>query len=110
MLSISNGLIGIIASAVLYGIGFGSAQPALQATNLRLAHPDRRGVATASFMTAFDLGIGLGSIMLGWVSQYTGYHVMFTVCAVSVAISLLIFIVFARRLLLNDRGKQIIVQ
>jgi predicted MFS family arabinose efflux permease len=100
----------VITSAVLYGIGFGSAQSTLQATNLRLAHPERRGVATASFMTAFDLGIGLGSIMLGWVSQYTGYYVLFTVCAVSVVISLLIFIVFARRLLLNDQKRQNIVQ
>uniref|UniRef100_UPI0035E3EBAE MFS transporter n=1 Tax=Paenibacillus sedimenti TaxID=2770274 RepID=UPI0035E3EBAE len=37
VLSFSNGFIGVIISAVLYGIGFGSAQPALQATNLLLA-------------------------------------------------------------------------
>lgn len=98
MLSISDGLIGVIVSAVLYGIGFGSAQPALQATTLRLAYPDRRGGATASFMTAFDLGIGLGAIMLGWVSQYTGYQVLFTVCAVSAVVSQLIFIGFVKRL------------
>jgi MFS family permease len=110
VLSISNGLIGVIVSAVLYGIGFGSAQPTLQATNLRLAHPERRGVATASFMTSFDLGIGLGAIILGWVSQYTGYQVLFAVSAMSVVISLVIFIVFARRLLLNDQAKQNIVQ
>ncbi|TDF94805.1 MFS transporter [Paenibacillus piri] len=99
VLSASAGFAGVIIAAVLYGIGFGSVQPALQAANLRLAHPDRRGAATASFMTAFDLGIGLGSIVLGWVSQYTGYPALFTVSAVCVCISLLIFIVFVRRLL-----------
>lgn len=99
VLSLSNGLAGVIVSAVLYGIGFGSAQPALQAATLRLAHPDRRGVANASFFTAFDLGIGLGSIILGWVSQYAGYQVLFTVSAVSVVISLFIFTVFVRGLL-----------
>lgn len=101
VLSFSHGLFGVIAAAVLYGIGFGSAQPALQAANLRITHPDKKGVANASFMTAFDLGIGLGSIILGWVSQYTGYQVLFTVCAMSVAVSLLVFSVFARRLLRN---------
>ncbi len=99
VLSLSKGLAGVIVSAVLYGIGFGSAQPALQAATLRLAHPDRRGVANASFFTAFDLGIGLGSIVLGWVSQYAGYQVLFTVSAVSVVISLFIFTVFVRGLL-----------
>jgi predicted MFS family arabinose efflux permease len=100
VLSFSDGLYGVVASAVLYGIGFGSAQPALQAAALSIARPDRKGVANASFFTAFDLGIGLGAIILGWVSQYTGgYQVLFIVSAVSVAVSLLIFTIFVRRLL-----------
>ncbi len=99
ILSFSHGLGGVIAAAILYGIGFGSAQPALQAATLRIAHPERRGVANASFFTAFDLGIGLGAIVLGLVSQYTNYQVLFTVCAASVAVSLIIFASFVRRLL-----------
>ncbi|WP_028610092.1 MFS transporter [Paenibacillus harenae] len=97
VLSFSEGLVGVVVAAVLYGIGFGSAQPALQAANLRLAPPDKRGVASASFMTAFDLGIGLGSIILGWVSQYTGYKVLFIVCAGSVLVSAIVFITFVSR-------------
>ncbi|MDQ0885870.1 MFS family permease [Paenibacillus sp. V4I9] len=99
VLSLSNGLYGMIASSVLFGIGIGSAQPALQSATLSLVRPNRAGAANASFMTAFDLGIGLGAIMLGWVSQYTGYQVLFLVAAASVAISLLIFTVFVSRLL-----------
>ncbi|MNH39875.1 hypothetical protein D3C79_1011040 [compost metagenome] len=56
-------------------------------------------MANASFFTAFDLGIGIGAILLGWVSQYTGYQALFTVSAVSVAVSLLIFAIFVRGLL-----------
>ncbi|MBU7316558.1 MFS transporter [Paenibacillus oleatilyticus] len=99
VLSFSSGLTGVIVAAVLYGIGFGSAQPALQAATLRLAPADRKGVANASFFTAFDLGIGLGAIALGWVSQHTGYQALFTVSAVSVAVSLILFAVFVRQLL-----------
>ncbi|MBD1379881.1 MFS transporter [Metabacillus arenae] len=100
-LSFSTGLFGVLFSAVLYGIGFGSAQPALQAATISLVRPDRTGVANASFTTATDLGIGLGAIMLGWVSQYTSYQVLFTVSAVSVAFSLLMFTFFVKRLLKN---------
>ncbi|MDF2679210.1 MAG: major facilitator superfamily 1 [Brevibacillus sp.] len=107
VLSFASGLGGIIFAALLYGIGFGSAQPALQAANLRLAHPEKRGVATASFMTAFDLGIGLGSIALGWVSQYTGYEILFAVCAGSVALSAVVFVVFARRKLSGSKGRTV---
>jgi MFS family permease len=101
VLSFSTGLFGVLVSAVLYGIGFGSAQPALQAATIRLAHPDRKGVANASLLTATDLGIGLGAILLGWVSQYTSYQVLFTVSAVSVAFSLLLFTFLVKRLLKN---------
>ncbi|WP_424765557.1 MFS transporter [Paenibacillus sp. sgz302251] len=101
VLSFSTGLFGVLVSAVLYGIGFGSAQPALQAATIRLARPDRKGVANASLLTATDLGIGLGAILLGWVSQYTSYQVLFTVSAVSVALCLLLFTFFVRRLLKN---------
>lgn len=103
VLSFSSGLGGVIAAAVLYGFGFGSAQPALQAANLRLVHPDKKGIANASFMTAFDLGIGLGAIVLGWVSQHTGYEVLFSVCAASVAVSAMIFVAVVRRRLADSR-------
>ncbi|RIX46571.1 MFS transporter [Paenibacillus nanensis] len=104
VLSFADGLAGIIVSAVLYGIGFGSAQPALQAANLRLSHPDKKGVANASFMTAFDLGIGLGSIGLGWVSQYSSYGMLFAVCAASVAVSAIVFLLSAKRQLASKRA------
>lgn len=97
VLSMATGLAGVITAAVLYGIGFGSAQPALQSANLRLAPPDKRGVASAAFMTAFDLGIGFGAIILGWISYYAGYKVLFIVCAASVAISAFVFQMFVRR-------------
>lgn len=99
VLSISTGLFGVLVSAVLFGVGFGTAQPALQAATIRLARPDRKGVANASLLTATDLGIGLGAILLGWVSQYTSYQVLFTVGAASVAMSLLLFAFFVKRLL-----------
>jgi MFS family permease len=104
VLSLSTGLIGVLVSAVLYGIGFGSAQPALQAATIRLARSDRIGVANATLSTANDLGIGLGAIILGWVSQYTSYRVLFAVSAVSVAFSLILFTFFVKRLLKNKQS------
>ena len=97
VLSLSSGLPGLIIAAILYGIGFGSAQPALQR---HPAHCSRRSERrNASFMTAFDFGIGLGAILLGLVSERIGYAYLFAVTAVSVVVSLVIFTIFVRRLL-----------
>lgn len=92
VLAVSHGALGVIVTAIIYGIGFGSAHPTLQAATIRLAPPARRGIATATFYTAFDLGIGIGSILLGWVSQAANYRVMYAVCAVSALIALGVFI------------------
>ncbi|MFP3379955.1 MFS transporter [Bacillus sp. SIMBA_069] len=99
VLAMTKGIVGLVITAILYGIGFGSAQPALQIVTLRLASPEKRGVANATFFTAFDLGIGLGAILLGFVSQLMGYQMIFIVCAVSGFISLLIFILLVKKML-----------
>jgi len=98
VLSLATGLAGMLAAAVLYGIGFGSAHPVLHAATIRLARPDRKGVANATFITAIDLGIGLGAILLGWIVQLTGYRGLFLVSAASVAVCLVVFL-FVRRTL-----------
>lgn len=107
VLSLSTDLIGILIAAVLYGIGFGSAQPAFQSATILLARPERKGVANATISTANDLGIGLGAIILGWVSQHTSYQVLFTVSAVSVAICMILFIFLAKRLLMLKNKESI---
>lgn len=105
VLSFSAGLWGVIIAAVLYGVGVGFVQPSIQAVTIRMARPDRIGVANASLSTATDLGIGLGAVILGWVSQYTGYRVLFIVTAVSVTFSLALFTVFVKRAAAGDCGE-----
>lgn len=104
VLSGAKGLGGVLAAAVIYGIGFGSAQPALQAAILSVVPRERFGIANASFFTAFDLGIGLGSTLLGWIAEWLGYRGLFAAAGLPVAISLAVFLAFVRPLL--RRGGQ----
>ncbi|TBL69069.1 MFS transporter [Paenibacillus thalictri] len=106
-LSFSTGLFGVLVSAILYGIGYGSAHPTLQSATIRLADPDRKGGANASLLTAVDLGIGLGAMMLGWVSLFTSYQVLFTISAVSVTFSMLLYIFLVKRLSNNNRKGEV---
>ncbi|MGZ9583158.1 MFS transporter [Paenibacillus marinisediminis] len=99
VLAMTNGPVGIVITAILYGIGFGSAQPALQVAIIRLAPPEKRGIANATFFTAFDLGIGVGAMILGFVLQLMGYEMLFMTCAISGLISVLIFMLFVKKTL-----------
>lgn len=104
VLSLSRGLPGMLVSAVLFGIGYGSAQPVLLSAAIRLAGERSRGLANAAVSTATDLGIGLGAIMLGIVAQHTSYRGVFSAGALSVVLSLLVFLACARRRLASRPG------
>ncbi|NLN27741.1 MAG: MFS transporter [Firmicutes bacterium] len=104
VLSSATGLAGVVAAAVLYGLGFGSAQPALQAALLGMVPKERFGLANASFFTAFDLGIALGSTLLGWVADLVSYRALFALSTLAVALSLAVFIAYVRPLLRRREG------
>lgn len=106
-LAASTGLFGVLVSAILYGIGFGAAQPALQAATINLSPPEKKGIANASFLTAFDLGIGLGAIALGAVSQYMGYRTLFCVASASGLAALILFSVYSRGILKNRKTQSV---
>lgn len=61
-----------LLAGALIGIGYGTLGPAIQAVAVRNVPPHRRGVATATFFTFFDGGLGLGSFILGFVAAYIG--------------------------------------
>ncbi|WP_282155422.1 MFS transporter [Cytobacillus gottheilii] len=91
-----NSLI-LYAAAVLYGLGFGTVQPALQAWSVKEAPANRRGMANATFFSFFDLGVGIGAITFGQVAHWLGYSSIYVVSAISVFISLLLYISFIVR-------------
>jgi MFS family permease len=85
-----NSLILYIA-AIFYGLGFGTVQPALQAWSVQSAPPNRKGMATATFFSFFDLGIGIGAIIFGQVAYYLDYHSIYIGSAISIAIAMVIY-------------------
>ncbi|ATP56159.1 MFS transporter [Pedobacter ginsengisoli] len=60
---------GLLAGAVVYGIGTGILSPALNAWTIDLSHPQYRGKAMATMYIALEAGIGLGALLAGWAYQ-----------------------------------------
>lgn len=83
-------------AGILYGLGFGTVQPALQAWSVKESPPHRRGMANATFFSFFDLGVGVGAICFGQIAHWFGYNSIYMVSAVSVFISILIYVIILR--------------
>ncbi|WP_067841005.1 MFS transporter [Amphibacillus sediminis] len=82
----------LLIAGALYGFGFGSIQPALQAWAINEAPANRRGMANATFYGFFDLGIGLGAMIFGMVAGLLGYSYIYLIAACSVIISMALYI------------------
>lgn len=84
-------------ASFLYGLGYGTLQPVLNALSVKNCSKEKRGAANATFYIAFDLGIGAGSIILGYLSKMINFSSIYLISAVSVGLSLFLFLLVNRK-------------
>lgn len=91
LLASAEGLPLLIASALLYGLGYGAIQPTIQAWMLQVSEPSKRGMVNSLFYNTIDFGVAIGSILLGMVASATSYSVMYRFSAGVMVLFLVIF-------------------
>ena len=88
----------MIASAVIFGLGFGTAYPVYVGYVMQGVGPERRGAAFGAILAAFDTGIGTGSTLMGWLIQEYGFAAAFATAAALSGLALPYFLAADRAL------------
>jgi predicted MFS family arabinose efflux permease len=101
MLALGGSRTILVTSAVLFGVGFGSAYPVFLGHVLRYVDVNRRGAAFGSIIGMFDTGIGTGSIAMGWIVERLGYQYAWATAAALASCAIPYFI-FAERKMMRD--------
>jgi MFS family permease len=83
----------LVVSAVVFGLGFGTAYPSYVGYVMKDVRIERRGAAFGAVLAAFDTGIGTGSTAMGWLIQRHGFSTAFAVAAGLAALALPYFLV-----------------
>lgn len=78
-------------SAVFIGIGYGSLFPCLQTLAIQSVDKQRMGHAISTFFTLFDIGLAIGSVIMGLCIAYFGFESTYLICAVLVILTLFIY-------------------
>ncbi|MED3573048.1 MFS transporter [Cytobacillus praedii] len=91
MLSQANSTFLFLFSAAIIGLGYGSLSPSLQTVAINNSAPSKRGLATSTFFTFFDSGIGIGSYALGVIAVYTNLSTLYLVLAGVVLLAFLAY-------------------
>ena len=88
----------LLAAGLILGMGFGNFQSAGQAVSLSLVSKARFAQATTTFFIFFDLGIGLGPYLFGFMIPAAGYDGMYqTLAFVVLGAVLLYYVLHGRR-------------
>lgn len=96
LLSLAPNNVTFILAAILAGYGFGGLEPALQSMAVHSSSPAERGSANSTFLCAYDIGIGLGGGIAGWLITAAGYENMFLVLSAANIISVLMYVFWGR--------------
>lgn len=91
LLAMGDSLSSLLLVGLLYGVGFGAAQGSLQAMAVLEAAPNRLGAANATFLTGFDSGIGVGSMIFGLIAGLSGYVQMYLLSMIPVVLAALLY-------------------
>jgi MFS family permease len=97
VLSMANDRATFIVSALLFGVGFGSAYPIFVAHLMQHVPENRRTATFGALIGAFDTGIGTGSIAVGWMSERYGFGRAFGVAGALALLSIPYYLYLEKR-------------
>lgn len=72
---------GYYFAAIILGCGYGAMCPSFQTVFIDLAPNSRRGTANSTYLTSWDLGLGIGVVAGGSIAQHLSYHAAYHVAA-----------------------------
>lgn len=87
---------GYYGCAIFVGLGNGHLWPAFQTMFVSLGKASQRGVANASLLTSWDLGVGLGVVTGGSLIEHFGYHSAFWGAWIIETCGVLFYLFFVR--------------
>lgn len=77
--------------ALLLGIGFGIMFPAYNTLFVNLAPNSQRGTATSTYLTSWDVGIGIGMLAGGYIAEVSTFDKAYLFGACLTIVSMLYF-------------------
>ena len=79
------------AVPLLLGIGFGIIFPAMNTLYINLAPNNQRATATSTYLTAWDVGIGIGIATSGFIAQHFTFYMVYLIGSALCLISMVYF-------------------
>ena len=87
----------LLIAGFFFGVGYGILQPLFQSFVTGTTPAPKRGVANATYMLSYDIGIGIGSLLMGFLQESIGLSAGFGWTAIAYLVGSIIYIGYADR-------------
>ena len=104
MLAFCHGAITFFISAFLIGTSLGLIFPGYQTMCVNLARHDQRGTANSTYLSGWDIGIGIGILVGGAMANHFGMHQqVFFACAIALVIADVMYLAYTAKHYLKNK-------
>jgi len=85
----------LVVAGFVGGLGQGLIFPALSTYIIDFLGRENKGLAISLYLSLFDVGMGLGSPLFGWISDMAGYRWMYRIAGLCLLASTAVFMLKA---------------
>ncbi len=94
---------GYYGAALIIGLGNGHMYPAFQNMFINLASNDQRGTANSTVLVSWDLGLGIGILVGGFIAEHLGFHSAFWAAWVVNGLGALFYFFYSKKNYINNK-------
>lgn len=87
----------LLIAGFLFGLGYGILQPLFQSFVTGTTPAPKRGVANATYLLSYDIGIGIGSLLMGCLQETIGLSRGFALTAIAYVIGGIVYVAYVDR-------------
>lgn len=87
----------LLLAGFLFGLGYGILKPLFQSFVTGTTPAPQRGVANATYMLSYDIGICIGSLLMGCLQESIGLPIGFALTTIAYVIGGIVYIVYVDR-------------
>lgn len=84
----------LLAAGFFFGLGYGILQPLFQSFVTGTTPARHRGVANSTYMLSYDIGIGIGSLLMGFMQESIGLTTGFALTAIAYVVGRVIYLIY----------------
>lgn len=85
----------LLIAGFFFGLGYGILQPLFQSFVTGTTPAPKRGVANSTYMLSYDIGIGIGSLLMGFMQESIGLTIGFALTAVAYVVGGMVYIAYS---------------